>query len=174
MLDRQYKWLIDLGTVNGPAIWRPSRNAIVPAWLARVHMKQPPAHRVARVFQCGPRTHAQRFCTNGWMGYCPADWDDGNLFQRHRLPGRGVYCRASPKNRVKASRRSEVMQIDATILFFPDLNRAKRNVTRLRRSAHFVTGKLTRQSQTVLRAAKSRSITADEIAVATMRETGTS
>jgi len=68
-------------------------------------------------------------------------------------------------------RRSEVMQIDATILLFaPDLKRAKRDVTRFQRSAHFVTGELTRRCQTALREAKGRAITADEIAVDTMRE----
>jgi len=68
-------------------------------------------------------------------------------------------------------RRSEVMQIDATILLFsPDLKRAKRDVTRFQRSAHFVTGELTRRCQTALRDARGRAITADEIAVETMRE----
>jgi hypothetical protein len=41
-----------------------------------------------------------------------------------------------------------VMQIDATILLFaPNLRRAKRDVTRFQRLAHFVTGELTRRCQ---------------------------
>lgn len=68
-------------------------------------------------------------------------------------------------------RRAEVMQIDATILLFsPDLKRAKRDVTRFQRSAHFMTGELTRRCQTAFREAKGNLVTANEIAVTAMRE----
>lgn len=68
-------------------------------------------------------------------------------------------------------RHAEVMQIDATILLFaPDLLRAKRDVTRFQCSARFMTGELTRRCQTALREAKGQTVTADEIAVTTMRE----
>lgn len=73
--------------------------------------------------------------------------------------------------RVIRRRRSEVMQIDAAILLFrPDLRRAKRDVTRFQRSAHFMVGELTRRCQTALREAKGQSVTADEIAMTAMRE----
>lgn len=40
--------------------------------------------------------------------------------------------------------RSEMMQIDATVLLFaPTLTRAKRDITRFQRSAHFMVGELT-------------------------------
>ena len=67
--------------------------------------------------------------------------------------------------------KAEVAQIDGTIrLFSPDVVAAKRDITRLARSAHFVTGELTRRVQTALREAEGRAITADEIAVHAMRE----
>jgi hypothetical protein len=67
--------------------------------------------------------------------------------------------------------RSELMQIDATILLFaPDLKRAKRDVTRFQRSAHFMTGELTRRCQTAFRESRGRPITADEIAVQAMKD----
>src|SRR5580700_7199211 len=67
--------------------------------------------------------------------------------------------------------RSEVMQIDATILLFaPNLTRAKRDVTRFQRSAHFMVGELTRRCQTAFREAKGQPITADEIAVQAMKD----
>ena len=50
------------------------------------------------------------------------------------------------------------------------LSRAKREVTRFQRSAHFMTGELTRRCQTALREAKGQPVTADEIAVTAMRE----
>jgi hypothetical protein len=68
-------------------------------------------------------------------------------------------------------RRAEVMQIDATILLFaPNLRRAKRDVSRFQRSAHFMTGELTRRCQTAFREAKGRPVTADEIAVQAMKD----
>ena len=68
-------------------------------------------------------------------------------------------------------RRSEVMQIDSAILLFrPDLRRAKRDVTRFQRSAHFMVGELTRRCQTAFREAKGQPVTADEIALTAMRE----
>ena len=67
--------------------------------------------------------------------------------------------------------KAEVAQIDGTIrLFSSDVVAAKRDITRLARSAHFVTGELTRRVQTALREAEGRAITADEIAVHAMRE----
>ncbi len=68
-------------------------------------------------------------------------------------------------------RRNEILQIDATILLFrPDLRRAKRDVTRFQRSAHFMVAELTRRCQTALRDAKGQPLTADEIALIAMRE----
>jgi hypothetical protein len=70
-------------------------------------------------------------------------------------------------------RRSEVMQIDATILLFaPNLTRAKRDVTRFQRSAHFMVGELTRRCNTAFRDADGKPVTADEIAVQAMRDKG--
>ena len=69
--------------------------------------------------------------------------------------------------------KAEVAQIDGTLgLFAPDLVAAKREVTRFARSAHFVTGELSRRAQTALREAEGRVITAHEIAVQAMREKG--
>jgi hypothetical protein len=66
--------------------------------------------------------------------------------------------------------RSEVMQIDATILLFaPNPRRAKRDVSRFERSAHFMTGELTRRCQTAFWEAKERPVTADEIAVQALK-----
>jgi hypothetical protein len=63
------------------------------------------------------------------------------------------------------------MQIDAAILLFaPNLRRAKRDVSRFQRSAHFMTGELTRRCQTALREAKGHPVTADEIAVQAIKE----
>ena len=62
--------------------------------------------------------------------------------------------------------KAEIAQIDGTIrLFSPDVTHAKREATRFARSAHFVTGELSRRVQTALREADGRAITADEIAV---------
>ncbi|HJS87768.1 MAG TPA: hypothetical protein VJ779_20130 [Acetobacteraceae bacterium] len=67
--------------------------------------------------------------------------------------------------------KAEIAQIDGAIgLFAPDVTQAKREVTRFARSAHFVTGELTRRVQTALREAEGRAVTADEIAVQAMRE----
>ena len=69
-------------------------------------------------------------------------------------------------------RQATIRQLDAAIcLFAPSLIRAKREVARFQRSAHFVTGELSRRVQTALREATGP-ITADEIAVAAMREKG--
>ncbi len=69
--------------------------------------------------------------------------------------------------------KAEIAQIDGTIgLFAPDVKQAKREVARFARSAHFVTGELSRRVQTALREAEGRAITADEIAVQAMREKG--
>lgn len=69
--------------------------------------------------------------------------------------------------------RTEVQSIDKAILLFePSLVRAKAEVTQWRRSAHFVTGELTRRCQTALREAQGRPITADAITVDAMREKG--
>ena len=69
--------------------------------------------------------------------------------------------------------KAEIAQIDGTIrLFSPDVTHAKREATRFARSAHFVTGELSRRVQTALREADGRAITADEIAVPAMREKG--
>ena len=69
-------------------------------------------------------------------------------------------------------RQGDLRQLDTAIcLFAPSLTRAKREMTRFQRSAHFVTGELTRRVQTALREATGP-ITADEIAVAAMREKG--
>jgi hypothetical protein len=67
--------------------------------------------------------------------------------------------------------RSEMMQIDATILLFaPTLTRAKRDITRFQRSAHFMVGELTWRCQTAFREAKGQTVTVDEIAVQAMRD----
>jgi len=68
--------------------------------------------------------------------------------------------------------QTKLRQLDTAIcLFAPSLIRAKREVTRFQRSAHFVTGELSRRVQTALREATGP-ITADEIAIAAMREKG--
>lgn len=67
--------------------------------------------------------------------------------------------------------KHQIAQLDATIeLFAPGVVAAKRQVTRSARSAHFVTGELTRRCQTALREAQGRSVSADEIALTAMRE----
>lgn len=69
-------------------------------------------------------------------------------------------------------RQTWLRQLDSAIsLFAPNLTRAKREVTRFRRSIHFATGELSRRVQTALREARGP-ITADEIAVQAMREKG--
>jgi hypothetical protein len=50
-------------------------------------------------------------------------------------------------------------------MFTPSIIGAKRQATRFKRSAHFLTGELTRQCQDSLREARGRAITATEFAV---------
>ena len=70
-------------------------------------------------------------------------------------------------------RRFEIGQLDATIcMFAPSIIEAKRQATRFKRSAHFLTGELTRQCQDSLREAKDRLITATEIAVTALHAKG--
>ena len=67
--------------------------------------------------------------------------------------------------------RAELVKIDDAIgLFEPSVTVAKRHQTKFERSIHFVTGELTRRCQTALRDAKGQPVTADAIAVSTMRE----
>ncbi len=67
--------------------------------------------------------------------------------------------------------KAEIGKLDDTIrLFAPDVIQAKRAVSRFARSAHFVTGELTRRCQTGLREADGSSVTADAIALQAMRE----
>jgi hypothetical protein len=67
--------------------------------------------------------------------------------------------------------KAEIAKLDDTIrLFAPDVVQAKRAVTRFARSAHFVTGELTRRCQTALREADGVGVTADAIALQAMRE----
>jgi hypothetical protein len=69
-------------------------------------------------------------------------------------------------------RQTKLRQLDTAIcLFAPNLTRAKREVTRFRRSAYFVTGELSRRVQTALREATGP-ITADAIAVQAIRDKG--
>jgi exonuclease VII small subunit len=69
--------------------------------------------------------------------------------------------------------KHQIGQIDATIeLFAPGVIAAKRQVTSSARSAHFVTGELTRRCQTALREARGKPVSADEIALTAMREKG--
>ncbi len=70
-------------------------------------------------------------------------------------------------------RRAEIGQLDATIcMFAPSIIDAKRQATRFKRSAHFLTGELTRQCQDSLREAGGRAITATEIAVTALHGKG--
>jgi hypothetical protein len=57
-------------------------------------------------------------------------------------------------------------------MFAPSIIDAKRQATRFKRSAHFLTGELTRQCQDSLREAKDRPITATEIAVTALHGKG--
>lgn len=69
--------------------------------------------------------------------------------------------------------KAEIAKIDATIeLFAPNIRQARREVSRFARSAHFVTGELTRRCQTALREANGQPVTADSIALQAMREKG--
>lgn len=67
--------------------------------------------------------------------------------------------------------RAAMAKIDATIeLFEPGVVAAKRKQSMGERSIHFATGELTRRCQTALREANGQPVTADQIAVAAMRE----
>jgi hypothetical protein len=69
--------------------------------------------------------------------------------------------------------RAEIAQIDGMIQrFAPGVVAAKRRISKGARSAHFVTGELTRRCQTALREANGRFVTADEVAASAMREKG--
>lgn len=69
--------------------------------------------------------------------------------------------------------KTEIGKIDATIgLFAPNVVQARRPVTRFARSAHFVTGELTRRCMTALREAEGARVTADAITLQAMREKG--
>jgi hypothetical protein len=57
-------------------------------------------------------------------------------------------------------------------MFAPSVLEAKRQATRFKRSAHFLTGELTRQCQNSLREARERQITATEIAVTALHAKG--
>jgi multidrug resistance efflux pump len=70
-------------------------------------------------------------------------------------------------------RRAEIGQLDATIcMFAPSIIGAKRQATRFKRSAHFLTWELTRQCQDNLREARGRAITATEFAVTALHAKG--
>ena len=69
--------------------------------------------------------------------------------------------------------KAEIAKLDDTIgLFAPNVVQAKRHVSRFARSAHFVTGELTRRCQTALREANGEPVTADSIALQAIREKG--
>jgi hypothetical protein len=61
---------------------------------------------------------------------------------------------------------------DAIKLFAPSVVAAKRELTKYRRSAHFLTGELTRHCQDCLRQADGRLITSHEIAVTALHQKG--
>ena len=68
--------------------------------------------------------------------------------------------------------KADTLQLDAAIrLFSPSLALGKRETTRFARSAHFVTGELTRRVQDGLREAKGP-ITSDDLARMAMRDKG--
>lgn len=67
----------------------------------------------------------------------------------------------------------EMVQLDAAIkLFAPSVTLAKREATKFSRSVHFVVGELSRRCNQALREANGEPITADQLAVAAMREKG--
>src|SRR3712207_5201193 len=70
-------------------------------------------------------------------------------------------------------RRAEIMQLDkAIVLFAPSVVAAKREATKFKRSAHFLTGELTRLCQDCLRRADGRMLTAHEMAVTALHQKG--
>ena len=70
-------------------------------------------------------------------------------------------------------RRAEIMQLDkAIVLFAPSVVAAKREATKFKRSAHFLTGELTRLCQDCLRRADGRMLTAHEMAVTALHAKG--
>src|SRR6266567_196111 len=91
----------------------------------------------------------------------------GALLEKRDVIGRAIADLERQVRRHKA----DVAQIDATIrLFAPDVVQARRQVTRFARSAHFVTGELTRRCQQALREANGEPVTADSIALQAIRE----
>jgi hypothetical protein len=69
--------------------------------------------------------------------------------------------------------KADMIKLDATIgLFSPNVVAAKREATRFARSAHFVTGELTRRVQTAMREANGEPVTVNAIAVQAMRDKG--
>lgn len=75
--------------------------------------------------------------------------------------------------REERKHKADMAQLDATIrLFAPSVTLAKREVTQWTRSVHFVTGELTRRCQQALREAEGQAVTADELAILSMKEKG--
>lgn len=71
------------------------------------------------------------------------------------------------------SKRLEIAQLDATIcMFAPSVIAAKREATKFKRSAHFLTGELTRLCQDCLRDAEGRTVTAHEMGVTALHQKG--
>lgn len=69
------------------------------------------------------------------------------------------------------ARRSDLTQIDAAIrVLTPNLRNARLIATRHARSKFFVSGELTRRCQDALREAAGTQITAEDIAIAAMRD----
>src|ERR1700722_11349693 len=68
--------------------------------------------------------------------------------------------------------KADIAQVEATISFFGPSNvtQAKREATKFARSAHFVTGELTRRCQQALREADGKEVSADSVAVQAMRD----
>ena len=75
--------------------------------------------------------------------------------------------------RQERKHKAEMVQLDAAIkLFAPNVTLAKREATKFSRSVHFVVGELSRRCNQALREANGEPITADQLAVAAMREKG--
>jgi hypothetical protein len=69
--------------------------------------------------------------------------------------------------------KADMVQLDATIgMFAPSVTAARRGATKFKRSAHFLTGELTRLCLDSLREAEGRPITAHEIAVKALHQKG--
>lgn len=86
----------------------------------------------------------------------------GGLLEKRAELERSI---AEPERQIRL-RRAEIGQLDATIcMLAPSIIDAKRQARRFKRSAHFLTGGLTRQCQDSLRQAQGRAATATEIAV---------